>query len=127
MFILNPSLGWRIALFGVVFIHVILPGNLDFLERGFVSSLVMFVFFCRLPSVTIKGYEPDGWLMWLDVALSWVMLIAYAMVGGFIASEGLSLETFLMSALALSFAAYCAISWYVYLRILNDEGFRSEA
>lgn len=127
MFIFNPSLECRIALFGFVLIHLILPGNLDFLERGFVASLVVSVFFWQLPSVTIKGYQPEGWLMWLDIALSWIMLLSYSMVLVFIVSEGLNLGTFFVSVLALSFAGFCASMWYGFIYVLNDEGLLSEA
>ncbi len=127
MFILNPSLECRIAIFGFALIHLILPGNLDFLERGFVASLVISIFFWQLPAITIKGFQPEGWLMWLDIVLSWIMLMSYAMVLSLIVIEGLNLNTFVASTIGLSFAAYCAVSWYGFCALLEDDLFRSSS
>ncbi len=127
MFVLSPSLAYRIILFGFVCMYMVLPASFDFLERGLVASLVMFTFSMLLPSVTVKYYEPEGWVMWLDIALSWIMLMSYTMVLILIVSEGLNLNTFFVSAVGLSFAAYCAGCWYGFCALFNDDLFRSSS
>ncbi len=127
MYILNSSLKWRIAVFGYVLVLMLLPAEVDFLMRSTLAVASTIMFFWLLPSVSYEGFEAEGWMMWLDFALSWVLLWAYALTLLLIAFAGITWWSVLVSLLILGAAAYSSLCWFGLRTMLEDDLLRSSA
>ena len=121
MFILSPSLQWRIGIFIYVFMLMVLPKSLGYLERSLLALFVVAAFFLLLRPVNFAGYQPDGWLMWLDITLSWLLLWSYII--GLVAitiSDGHWVAYLIALALFLA-AAVATIFWYGLKELVADD------
>ena len=128
MFILSQSLQFRIALFLYATVLLLLPVSLNLLDRSTFALMVVVLFFQLLPHAS--GYtdmEVEGWVMWLDALLSYIMLVTYASSLFLVwYSEG-AWWGYLLSGVLVLFGIYSTLCWYGFKALFADELLRYEA
>lgn len=121
MFILSQSLQWRIGIFIYGFMLIVLPGSFDYLERSLAALSTVAAFFLLLRPMDFAGYQPDGWLMWLDIALSWLLLWSYIIGFGVITISGGHWVAYVIALALFLAAAGATIFWYGLREIVADD------
>lgn len=122
MFVLSQSLQLRIAFFLYTAVLLLLPESLNLLDRSAFSLIVVVLFFHLLP--TVPGHDTMvvyGWVMWLDAALSHIMLWAYVFCGALLWFTDASFWSLLASVLLLALGFVATISWYGFKALFADE------
>lgn len=112
MFVLSPSLQWRIAIFGLGLMLMILPDSLRLIARGLMALSVIAALFWLLRPVSSVSYQPEDWLMWVDIALSWPMLLAYALSFGLIGLFQGEWWSYLAASMLIASTAVVSLCWY---------------
>lgn len=125
MFILSPSLHWRIAVFGCGLMLMILPDSLRFIARGLMAIFIVLTFFWLLRPISVAGYKPDDWLRMIDICLSWSLLVVYAVCFGLIAVTGGAWWSYLIAVLVLSVVAIGVALWTGLCEMLDDDLLRT--
>lgn len=121
MFILTPSLQWRIAIFCFGVTLMIVPDSLRFIARGVMALSVVAALFWLLRPISDVSYQPEDWLRWIDTCLSWSLLLVYAGCFGLIAISGGAWWSYLITTFVLSAIAVAMVLWTCVWDMLGDD------
>ena len=118
MFILSPSLQWRIAIFVFGVMLMIMPDSLRLIARCLMAIFVVLALFWLLRPVSFVSYQPEDWLMWVDIGLAWPLLVAYILGFGLIAISQGVWWSYLLALMLIASAADAVLFCYGLKKLL---------